>query len=62
MDDGETQLGEAVAMRVKQPTFLGITYSEWGGIFWASLLLLVTVVCLYAAVRRDERAEDYCCD
>ena len=25
-------------------------------------LLLVTVVCLYAAVRRDERAEDYCCD
>ena len=62
VDDGETQLGEAVAMRVKQPTFLGITYSEWGGIFWASLLLLVTVVCLYAAVRRDERAEDYCCD
>lgn len=62
VDDGETQLGEAVAVRVKQPTFLGITYDEWGGIFWASLLLLVTVVCLYAAVRRDERTEDYCCD
>lgn len=62
VDDGQAQLGEAVAVRVVKPTFLGISGDEWNGIFWASLLLLVTVVCLYAAVRRDERAEDFCCD
>ncbi len=62
VDGGAAQLSEAVAMRVYRPTFLGITQEDWGGIFWASLLLLVTVVCLYAAVRRDERTEDFCCD
>ena len=49
-------------MRVYRPTFLGITKEDWGGIFWASLLLLVTVICLYAAVRSDHDKEDYCFD
>ena len=62
VDGGAAQLSEAVAMRVYRPTFLGITQEDWGGIFWASLLLLVTVICLYAAVRSDHDKEDYCCD
>ena len=49
-------------MRVYRPMFLGITKEDWNGIFWASLLLLVTVVCLYAAVRSDHDKEDYCYD
>lgn len=61
VDGGPAQLSEAVAMRVYIPAFLGITNADWGGIFWASLLLLVTVVCLWAAVRSDDK-EEYCCD
>lgn len=60
VDDGDTQLGEAVALRVYTPTFMGITRDDWTAIFWASVLLLVTVGCLYAAVRSD-KGEDYCC-
>ena len=62
VDGGQTQLSEAAVMRVYRPTFLGITKEDWNGIFWASLLLLVTVVCLYAAVRSDHDKEDYCYD
>lgn len=62
VDGGQAQLSEAAVMRVYRPTFLGITKEDWGGIFWASLLLLVTVICLYAAVRSDHDKEDYCFD
>ena len=62
VDGGQAQLSEAAVMRVYRPTFLGITKEDWNGIFWASLLLLVTVVCLYAAVRSDHDKEDYCYD
>lgn len=61
-DGGKTELGEAVATRVYRPMFMGITPDEWSGIFWAGLLLIVTVCCLYAAVRVDNRQEEYRCD
>lgn len=56
------QLGEAVAMRVVRPEFLGMSRADWNGVFWASVLLLVTVLCLYAAVRRESKEEDFCCE
>lgn len=61
-DGGQTELGEAVATRVYRPMFMGITTDEWSGIFWAGLLLIVTVCCLYAAVRVDSGKEEYSCD
>lgn len=61
-DGGQTELAEAVATRVYRPMFLGITADEWSGIFWAGLLLIVTVCCLYAAVRADNGKETYSCD
>jgi len=57
-----TQLGDAVAMRVVRDEFMGISKSEWNGIFWAGVLMLAAVACLYAAARRDSRAEDFCCE
>ena len=62
VDDAPAQLGEAVALRVHSKEFLGISGDEWSGLFWASLLMLAAVVCLYAAARRDSRAEDFCCE
>lgn len=62
VDDGQAQLGEAVAMRVYSSGFLGIGSEEWSGIFWASLLLVVTVACLYAAVRADNSKDEYLCE
>lgn len=62
VDDGQAQLGEAVAMRVYSPGFLGIGSEEWSGIFWASLLLVVTVACLYAAVRADNSKDEFLCE
>ena len=56
------QLGEAVAMRVVRPEFLGMSRADWNGVFWASVLLVVTVLCLYAAVRRESKEEDFCCE
>ncbi|MGN0776396.1 MAG: hypothetical protein ACI4MM_06920 [Candidatus Ventricola sp.] len=56
------QLSEAVAMRVVRPEFLGMTRADWNGVFWASVLLLVTVICLYAAVRRENKEDDFCCE
>lgn len=61
-DGGETRLGEAVAVRVYSPMFLGLTGDEWGGIFWAGLLLVITVSCLYAAVCVDKQKDDFVCD
>lgn len=60
VDDEQAQLAEAVALSVKPQTVLGLTRADWNGVFWAGVLLLVTVVCLYAAVKKDRRAEDYC--
>lgn len=56
------QLGEAVAMRVVRPEFLGMSRADWNGVFWASVLLVVTVLCLYVAVRRESKEEDFCCE
>ena len=62
VDGGEAQLGEAVAMRVTGQEFMGIAADDWNGVFWASVLLLITIACLCAAVRKDKREEDYCFD
>ena len=55
---GDTQLGEAVAMRVYRPMVLGLTREEWTGILWAGLLLVVTVSCLFAAFNAENRREE----
>ena len=62
VDDAPAQLGEAVALRVHRGEFLGISKDEWSGLFWASVLMLAAIACLYAAARRDSRAEDFCCE
>jgi len=62
VDDAPAQLGEAVALRVHRGEFLGISDDEWGGLFWASVLMLAAVACLYAAARRNSRVEDFCCE
>lgn len=62
VDDQPAQLGEAVAMRVYRDQFLGISKDEWSGVFWATVLLLAAVACLYAAARRDAKTEDFCCE
>ena len=45
---------------MKPQTVLGLTRADWNGVFWAGIMLLVTVVCLYAAVKREKHEEDYC--
>ena len=62
VDGGKAQLGEAVAMRVTGAEFMGISADDWNGVFWASVLLLITLACLCAAVRKEKREEDYCLD
>ena len=61
-DHGDTQLGEAVAMRVYRPMMLGLTREEWTGILWAGFLLVVTVGCLFAAFNAEKRREERCYD
>lgn len=60
VDEGSTQLGQAVALRVHPKEVLGMTRADWNGVFWTGILLLVTLVCLYAAVRREKKEETYC--
>ena len=60
VDHAQTALGEAVALSVRPQTVLGLTRADWNGVFWAGVLLLLTSVCLYAAVKKDKREEDYC--
>lgn len=60
VDEKPAQLAEAVALSVKPQTVLGLTRADWNGVFWAGVMLLVTVVCLYAAVKREKHEEDYC--
>lgn len=62
VDGDEPQLAQAVAMRVYRPAFLGISGDDWNGIFWAALLLMITIACLCAAVKNDKRQEDFCCE
>ena len=57
-NDGDTQLGEAVAVRVYRPMVLGLTKEQWTGILWAGLLLVVTVSCLFVAFNSDTRREE----
>ncbi|MBQ7824746.1 MAG: hypothetical protein IJ337_00125 [Clostridia bacterium] len=59
-DEKPAQLAGAVALSVKPQTVLGLTRADWNGVFWAGVMLLVTVVCLYAAVKREKHEEDYC--
>ena len=56
----QAALGEAVAMSVRPQTVLGLTNEDWNGVFWAGVLLVITTVCLYAAVKKEKREEDYC--
>lgn len=63
VNGGEMQLGEAEAMRLYTPSFMGVTRSEWGGVFWACVLMMITVACLYGAVRAGRDKEEYfCCE
>ncbi|MFR5795186.1 MAG: hypothetical protein ACLUI3_06210 [Christensenellales bacterium] len=48
IDAGETQLGEAACVALSADG-AWLTKDEWMGIFWAGLLLVVTVSCLFAA-------------
>lgn len=59
VEDQPAQLGAAVATRVYRPAFMGIAGADWSGLCWAGALLLIMVVCLYAAAKRDQ-TEDYC--
>jgi len=62
VDEAPAQLGEAIALRVHRGEFLGVSRDEWNGLFWAAVLLLAAVACLYAAARRDSKMEDFCCE
>ena len=62
VDEGEMQLGEAVAMRLRAPAFMGISKDDWNALLWASGLLVLTVVCLCAAAGKGRSEEDFCCD
>jgi len=61
VNGGEAQLGEAEALRLYTPSFMGVTRSEWGGVFWACVLMTITVACLYGAVRAGKEKDEYYC-
>ena len=60
VNEETAQLGEAVAVNVRPQTVLGLTRADWNGVFWAGVLLLVAMICLYAAMKKEKREEDYC--
>lgn len=62
VDDGQAQLGDAAALRVYRAQFLGIAKEEWSAVFWAGLLMFITISCLCAAVRARNKEEDFCCE
>jgi len=62
VEDEPPQLAQAVAMRVYRPEFLGIAKEDWSGMFWASLLIMITIACLCAAVKGERSKEDFCCE
>jgi hypothetical protein len=49
-------------MKVRRPSFLGIEKDDWSGVFWASVLLMITVAGLCAAVKGERNKEDFCCE
>ena len=61
-------LGTQAPLPLREECILLSYFSEFSAsamfldFFWASLLLLVTVICLYAAARSDHDKEDYCFD
>lgn len=55
------QLAEPAAMRLYTPSFLGLSKDDWGSVFWACVLMMITVGCLYGAVRAGRDKDDYCC-
>ena len=59
-DEGDMQLSEAAALRVYQQGFMGLDDAEWNGILLAALLMMVTICCLYSAVKSDNKPEEYC--
>lgn len=60
INGGETTLGEAVALQIAASGMMGLSHSEWNGILLAALLMLITVCCLYSAVKSDKCEDDYC--
>ena len=63
VDGGDMQLCEAAALRLYTPAFLGIAREDWGGVFWACVLMMITVGCLYGAVRAGSDKDEYfCCE
>ena len=61
-EDEAPQLGQAVAVRVYRPSFLGVEKEDWSGVFWASVLLMITIAGLCAAVRGERSREEFCCE
>ena len=62
VEDEPPQLAQAIAMKVRRPSFLGIEKDDWSGVFWASVLLMITVAGLCAAVKGERNKEDFCCE
>lgn len=62
VDGSDMRFGEAVAMRVYTPSFMGIAHEDWNAIFWACVLMMITVSCLYAAVNAGTAKDEYCCE
>ena len=62
VNGGEMQFGQALALRVHTPSFLGVSKEDWNAIFWACLLMMITVSCLYAAVSAGSAKETYSCE
>lgn len=58
-DEGQTNLGQSAAVRVYRPVFADMDKADWHAIFWAGLLLVVTVFCLYAAVGAERKRDEY---
>lgn len=47
-------ISNVAQVTLSRTTFLGATQEEWAALFWATLLLLVTGVCLYCTIRREK--------
>lgn len=47
-------ISNVAQVTLKGSTFMGATQEEWAALFWATLLLLVTGVCLYCTIRREK--------
>ena len=61
-DAGKTELGEAAAVRVYRPAFMGLTANDWNAVFWSGVLLVVLVSLLSMAVTQERRREHFDCE